>query len=348
MTTVATWGGALMACAVLWWYVEFRRKAAAVEAEEYLPLFNWRRMLTNLALRLVAKRPAKPGNTVADLRRKMSRFDKPFEGPADFYYRKEILADLECEWFQPQGVADDAPLIVHFPGGGFILAAMNGHRQFLVDVCRTQGCRALLAQYRLAPEFPLPVAQIDGLRLYKHLLESLEQDPAKLFLMGDSAGGNVVLSTLLQARDQGLALPAAGILISAGSDLTLSCASTLENMDKDPMFHINNLHWILQQAIPVEQATNDPLISPTLGNYTGLPPLLFEVGSSEIMRDHSILAAENARRDGVEVQLTISPHSPHAYPLMKFLPEARAARARIVRFMGRLSGPVDTREQTGG
>ena len=121
-------------------------------------MFNWRRMLTNLVLRLVARGPHKPGNTVSDLRIKMSRFDKPFEAPADFYYRKEILADLECEWFQPHGVADDEPLILHFPGGGFILAALNGHREFLADVCRIQGCRALLAQYRLAPETPLPAA----------------------------------------------------------------------------------------------------------------------------------------------------------------------------------------------
>jgi acetyl esterase/lipase len=228
------------------------------------------------------------------------------------------------------------------------LAALNGHRQFLADVCRVQGCRALLAQYRLAPETPLPAAQIDGLRIYKHLLASLDQNPGKLFLMGDSAGGNVVLSTLLQARDQGLALPAGGILISAGANLTLSCVSTIENMNKDPMFHISALHWILQQAIPIEQATNDPLISPALGNYKGLPPLMFEVGSTEIMRDHSILSAENARKEGVDVQLTISPKSPHAYPLMKFLPEAKAARARIGRFISRLSSPVEVCEQTKG
>jgi len=206
----------------------------------------------------------------------------------------------------------------------------------IVDLCRSNGCRALLAQYRLAPEHKLPTGQIDGFNAYRHVIEELKQNPKQVFILGDSAGGNVALSTLLQARDARLPQPAGAMLLSPGTDLSLTCDSTIENMGKDPMFHMSTVIWMLKMALPTTQASNDPLVSPSLGDFTGIAPLLFEVGSTEILRDHSTLAADNAQKQGVDVEITVSPHSPHVYPIMKFLPEAVAARARIKTFIDRL------------
>ena len=310
-------------------------------------------MLLNGVLRLVARRRFRPTNTASSLRRLLGKVDRQYNAPPGVNHRKEKIIDLDCEWFEPEDVAADAPLILYFPGGGFFLPAMSAHREMLVDLSRRNGCRALLAQYRLAPEYPLPTGQRDGLKMYRYLVEQLGYTEGQIFIAGDSAGGNVTLSTLLQARDAQLKMPAGAILLSPGSDLTMCSTSTLENLNKDPMFHISALLWMMKLGLPTSMASNDPLVSPSLGDYQGLPPLLFEVGSTEILRDHSTIAVDNARNAGVDVEFTVSPKSPHVYPVMKFLPEAKAARQRMSTFINRLrpqsiteSGNVDNMDSS--
>ena len=295
-------------------------------------------MLLNGLLRLVARRRFRSKWTITAIRKLLKKLDRPVKMPSGMESRVETIVGLECEWFTPQGLDNGAPLMLYFPGGGFVLPAMNAHRDMIVHMCHKNGCRALLAQYRLGPEHKMPTGQRDGLNIYRHLLEELNEKPENLFLAGDSAGGGIVLSTLQQARDAKLPMAAGGIMLSPGADLTLAGTSIIDNLNKDPLFHISALLWMLQRALPPEVASNNPLVSPALGDFAGLPPLLLEVGSTEMMLDSSTLVAQRAQEAQVPVELTISPYSPHVYPIMTFLPEAKAAHERMSQFMQRLNG----------
>lgn len=298
-------------------------------------MINWKRMLLNGVLRLVARRRFKNSYTIEAVRKLVAKLDRPVRLTPGMEHRLESLVDLDCEWLIPAGVAKDAPLLLYFPGGGFVLPAMNAQRDMIVDLCYQNGCRGLLAQYRLGPEHMMPTGQLDGLAIYKHLINDMGEQASNIFLIGDSAGGGIALSTLQQARDANLALPAGAMLLSPGTDLTMSGSSLLDNLNKDPLFHISALLWMMRRSLPNTVASNNPLVSPALGDFTGLPPLLLEVGSTEMLLDHSTTVAEKARDQGVDVSITISPYSPHVYPIMGFLPEGQAARKRMQTFMQR-------------
>ena len=108
-----------------------------------------------------------------------------------------------------------------------MLPAMNAQREMIVDLCYENGCRALPAQYRLGPQHMMPTAQLDGLAIYKHLVEEMGELANNIILIGDSAGGGIALSALQQTRDAKIALPSGAILLSPGTDLTMSGSSLL-------------------------------------------------------------------------------------------------------------------------
>jgi len=299
-------------------------------------------MLLNGVMRLVARRRFKNSYSIEAVRKVVAKLDRPVKLSPGMEHRLETIVDLKCEWLIPEGLGADSPLLLYFPGGGFVLPAMNAQREMIVDLCYENGCRALLAQYRLGPEHMMPTAQLDGLAIYRHLVEELGELANNIILIGDSAGGGIALSTLQQTRDAKIALPSGAILLSPGTDLTMSGSSLLDNLNKDPLFHISALLWMLRRSLPNTVASNNPLVSPALGDFTGLPPLLLEVGSTEMLLDHSTSVADRAREKGVDVKITISPHSPHVYPIIAFLPEAKAARERIKVFIQRAHKPKIT------
>ena len=296
---------------------------------------NWKRILLNGVLRLLARRKFRNRYTVNAVRGLLGKFDRPVKLPENIRHRAESIVDLQCEWFEPEGIDSDSPLLVYFPGGGFILPATGAHRKMIEHICVENKCRGLLAQYRLGSDHRMPTAQTDGLNVYSYLVEQLGENPDTIFMMGDSAGGGVALSTLLQVRDAGLPLPAGAVLLSPWTDLTFAGDGLFDNLNKDPLFHISAFLWMLKHSKPENLALNDPLVSPAFGDFSNLPPLLLEVGSTELLLDSSRTVAKRAREKQVEVELTISPYSPHIYPVLGFLPEAQAARQRINQFIQR-------------
>jgi len=299
------------------------------------PVGGWRLALTNLLLRLTVRRGFKPSLTPEQLRQRVQRLDRTREWrpPSGLDHRTSTLNGLHCEWFEPDGLTETSPVILYFPGGGFVLQAMRSQRKMLADLCLQTGCRGLLVQYRVAAEHMLPTAQLDGLAAYRALLEQPDTDPQRLFILGDSAGGNVALSTLQQARDAGLPQPAGAILLSPATDMTVSGDGMIKNLKRDPFFEVDFMLWMRNTSLPAQEPTHNPVISPAWGSFSGLPPLLVEVGSTEILIDGSLLVAERGALEGVEVSLTIEPRAPHVYPVMTWLPQAKAARKRIQHFI---------------
>jgi acetyl esterase/lipase len=186
--------------------------------------------------------------------------------------------------------------------------------------------------YRLAPEHAFPAAADDGLAAYRALLES-GTDPRDLVLAGDSAGGGLSLATLLAARAAGLPQPAAVVLFSPWVDLTLDGASMTSKADADPIFTEAALRSFAELYVPSGDRSH-PLASPLFADLAGLPPLLVQVGSDELLLDDAVRLAAHAGAADVAVTLDIGPNLPHVFQLnYGRLDEADAALDRAARFL---------------
>ncbi len=242
---------------------------------------------------------------------------------------------VPAEWIVPQGV--DTPRVVLFlHGGGYYCGSIASHRTLAANVAHACVARSLLIDYRLAPEHPFPAAIQDATAAYEFLLGQ-GYAPGQIMVAGDSAGGGLALALLVHLRDEHLRdahkpLPAAAICLSPWLDLTLSGSSWAANAKKDLMLDANEL----RQAAEIYLRGEDPrapLASPCFADLSGLPPLLIQVGSPELLVSDSTYLAEKARAAGVEVTLELWPGMQHEWQFAaRILPEAREALSHIGAF----------------
>lgn len=218
--------------------------------------------------------------------------------------------------------------VLYLHGGGYLLYAARAYNVFLSRLADGLQARVIAPAYRLAPEYPFPAAIDDCLRAYGALLDS-GHDPSRLIVAGESAGANATLVTLQRARDRSTPMAAAAILMSGGFDFSWESPSIVSNAGRDALVGPRGLDF-LQRWFRPDVAATDPLASPMFGDFHGLPPLLFQTGDTEVLRDDSVRAAERARAAGVKVRLEVYPLAPHAWSqLMPWLPEARDALRQI-------------------
>ena len=191
--------------------------------------------------------------------------------------------------------------------------------------------RVLAADYRLAPEHPFPAQLEDSHRVYLWLLEQQGIHPQHIVMGGESAGAGLTLSTLVALRDEGLPLPAGGVLISGWLDLDPRSTSMQFNRHYDFVTRIG-IRSMAKRFAPVSEHRN-PLVSPVHADMTGLPPLLIQVGAAETLLDDNLRCAEAARSAGVEVKLEVWPDMIHAWHVFApMLEEGRQAIQRIGEF----------------
>lgn len=245
------------------------------------------------------------------------------------------LDGISAEWIYPPNVSPQA-IILYLHGGGWTLGWTNTGRRMLAHICQAARCRALAVNYRLAPEHPFPAALSDSFSAYCWLLSN-GISPHKIVIAGDSAGGNLALSTLLALRDAGEPMPAAAVCISAITDL--ECSGESFETKKDPALTTSFVKTMIHHYIG-GQNPRLPLISPHYGNLNDFPPLLIHVGEDELLLSDSLRLADNARAGGVDVQLVVYPKMWHVWhTFVPILPEARQAVAEIGSFIShRLSG----------
>jgi acetyl esterase/lipase len=226
------------------------------------------------------------------------------------------------------------PAIVYFHGGGYVAGSARAGAHLAAELARRTGGRALSVDYRLAPEHPYPAAVQDGLAAYAGLLESGTR-PSRVLLAGDSAGGGLAVATLLAAREQGLPQPAAVAVFSPWADLTRSGASMRTKDGTDPLFSYDAMGWYAGRYLPAGDRSA-PLASPVFAALAGLPPLLIQAGSHEVLLDDAVRLAANAARDDVEVTLQVAPEGTHVFQLhFGALHEADEAIDEIARFFRR-------------
>jgi acetyl esterase/lipase len=238
---------------------------------------------------------------------------------------------VPAEWITPEG-APVTGTILFLHGGSFISGSIASHRTLAGNVALVSGARVLLIDYRLGPEHPFPAGLEDAAAAYEWLL-SQGTAPGRIVFTGDSAGGNLSLALLVRLRDHGRPLPAAAVCLSPNPDLTYSGESWVFNSKKDVMIQERKE----RQAVAVYlhgADRRDPLASPSFADLRGLPPLLLQVGSYEVLLSDVERFAGKARQAGVPVSLEVWPGMQHEWQFTaRILPEGRRAIARIGRFV---------------
>lgn len=230
-----------------------------------------------------------------------------------------------------EGVATDN-VVLYFHGGVYVIGTAVASVPLVSDLARRVGSRAVTLDYRLGPEHPYPGAVEDARSAYEGLLAQ-GIDPGQIALAGESAGGGLAVATLIALREAGTPLPACAYLMSPYVDLTLSGQTLDEKQALDPVLSPEGLRIRVPDYVAGADAA-DPLISPIFGDLRGLPPLLIQAGSHEILLSDAVRLAERAARFDVTVTLDVTPGVPHVFQgFAALLEEGSAALNRAADFL---------------
>jgi acetyl esterase/lipase len=235
-------------------------------------------------------------------------------------------AEVSVDGIEPRHV------VVYFHGGVYVIGDAFLAAGLASQVGRRTGAKVISVDYRLAPEHPYPAAVDDALAAYEALLRG-GTAPSDIAFAGESAGGGLAVATLVNARDHGLPLPAAALVMSPYVDLTLAGATMQSKREADPLLSPQ----ALRARVPDYTSGQDAalgLISPIFAELSGLPPLIIQAGTHEVLLDDAIRLARQAATADVQVTLDITPRVPHVfqayYPI---LDEAAAALDRAGQFL---------------
>jgi acetyl esterase/lipase len=221
-------------------------------------------------------------------------------------------------------------VLLGFHGGGFFTGSMYTHRKLFAHFAKAIGCRALILQYRYAPENPYPAQLEDALNAYTWLLNQGIMAPHIAFI-GDSAGGNLCITAMLKARDRGLPLPAAAMPISPWYDMEGVMDSLVYNQGKDLLFTKEWVKAIAGMYLGTHGNHRDPYANPLYADLKGLPPLYLQVGGDELLLDDSTIMAKHARKAGVDVRIDVFPGMQHTFQMaVGRAPESTDAVQRYV------------------
>jgi monoterpene epsilon-lactone hydrolase len=233
-------------------------------------------------------------------------------------------------------------VILYFHGGVYVIGSAAFSVPLVGDLVRRTDATAITLEYRLAPEHPYPAAVEDARAAYEGLLAQ-GLAPAQIALAGESAGGGLAVATLLALREAGVPLPSCAYLMSPYVDLTLSGETLTGKQEVDPLLTPDGLRARVPDYVAGGDAS-DPFISPIFGDLGGLPPLLIQVGSHEVLLSDAIRLAGRAAISDVTVTLDVTPGVPHVFQAYAgLLDEAGAALDRGSDFLNAQLSHADAR-----
>ena len=230
-------------------------------------------------------------------------------------------AEITVDGVEPRHV------VLYFHGGVYVMGDAFLAADLASQIGRRTRAKALSVDYRLAPEHPFPAAVDDALAVYQALLDN-GTAPSDIAFAGESAGGGLAIATMVNARDHGLPLPAAAFVMSPYADLTLAGATMETKRDLDPLLNPEALRARVADYTSGQDAGLG-LISPIFADLAGLPPLIIQAGTHEVLLDDAIRLARQAATADVAVTLDITPGVPHVFQAYHpILDEAAAALNR--------------------
>ncbi len=242
---------------------------------------------------------------------------------------------LEAEWLRPRE-AHPTRVLLYLHGGGYVIGSLNTHRSLVGSLAQRTGLNVLTINYRKAPDHPFPAALDDARRAYRWLLRHGHQ-PHDIVVGGDSAGGGLALALLLALRDAGEPLPAAGIALSPWTDLNLP-TSALRRVAREEGLLLEALQMRTWGGLYAHKTPlSHPLLSPARAELHGLPPLLVQISTAEVLYDDVLRFADKARTAGVPVTVQAFEGLVHWWHLFwRVVPEARQALDQVATFLTEL------------
>jgi acetyl esterase/lipase len=279
---------------------------------------------------LLASMPDSSGKPIEERRKLMEQASAAAHIPEEIVVEAAVAAGRPAEWSRLKGAPEDKT-ILYLHGGGYTMGSLITHRQMVAFISRAAGASALSLDYRLAPEHPFPAAVEDAAAAYRWLLKQ-GFAPEKIAVAGDSAGGGLTVATLLMLRDSGDPLPAAAICLSPWTDLSCSSESYATNAATEAMIAEDMIKEMAAMYLNGSDPKT-PLASPIFADLTGLPPLLIQVGSEEVLLGDSIALDRKAGTCGVSSTLEIWQDMIHVWQAFSpILAEGRDAINRIGEF----------------
>lgn len=294
----------------------------------------WKQLITERILKTIIRKPSQFNLPPNSLRLALEQLCRAFPQNKEVEIRTLRLAGLRAEEIKPQ--TESTQLIFHIHGGAFFLGSLKTHRAFLTQIAARTQMQVLHVDYPLSPEHQHPEA-IDALfDIYTTLLDQGVQSK-DIILSGDSCGANLALALALRIQQEKLPQVSGLILLSPFLDLTLTSESLRYNAQHDALLSIETLETGIDYYVPKNMDKSDPTISPLFADLTGLPPILVQVGSKEILLDDAQRFKERAEQANVKVHFKIYTGMWHNFQMFSaWFDEAQQAIADLAEFAHQL------------
>jgi len=250
--------------------------------------------------------------------------------PWGVHFKHLKIKYMKAEWIKPYRL-EKHKAILYLHGGGYALGSSQTHRAMVGYMAKELNAAALLIAYRKIPEHQYPAAVEDAVLGYRYLLKE-GYAPEDILLAGDSAGGGLVITTLLELRKLKMQMPMGAVCLSPWLDLTVTGDSVEKNILKDPLVRVKEMReW--GKIYAGKHSFDHPMLSPLKADLSGLPPLLIQASDTEILYSDALALAEVAKAAGVPVTLQIWKGLIHWWHIFwHFLPEAQEAIQKIKEF----------------
>jgi monoterpene epsilon-lactone hydrolase len=270
---------------------------------------------------------ANPDEPISELRNRNEHWGDMTAEPGGVDYLETEVAGFPALWAIPQGSQEDR-VILALHGGGFLSGSIYTHRKLFAHLAKATGARALITEYRKVPEHGHPAPVEDTTTAYQWLLDQ-GVEPRRIAVAGDSSGGGLALATLLNARELGLPVAAALLLMSPWVDMTVSSDTWESNRDKDPFFKKEVVEALAANFLRGTDA-KDPLASPLFADLKGMPPMHIQAGGDEALVGESVRLAEAARLADVDARVEVFPGQLHTFQMAAgWAPEADEAIRKL-------------------
>lgn len=270
---------------------------------------------------------------LATMRDVFEEWHLPTREPRDVTYEETDADGIPAIWCNPVGAAADRVLLF-FHGGGGVVGSMYTHRKLAAHIAKAAGARALVLNYRLAPENPFPAQVEDGVTAYRWLIGQGFK-PEHIATAGDSAGGAFAISTVVKLREEGDSLPAAIVSMSPYTDMELSGDAMEYNAETETLVDRPLMEGMVESLLCGLTPVTDPLANLLYADLSGLPPVYISAGELEMLKDDGVRLAERIEAAGGEARVDIGSGMQHVYQFLAGrTPEGDAAVETIGNWMG--------------
>lgn len=255
-----------------------------------------------------------PSLAIEDLRSMFDGWGAAALEPEEVTYKSGRVGDVEAIWALPQET-DGRRVIIYTHGGGFVVGSADSHRKMAGHLAKALECNAVVLNYRLAPESPFPAQIYDVVSAYGFLIDE-GYEPKNIIIAGDSAGGNLALSSVLKIQDLGLPLPGAVIAYSPWLDMALRGDSLDYNSDKDILISRQLLEGMVGMFLGETTHPLDPFANPLESDLAGFPPVYINAGGDEALLSDAEVFHSKAKKQGVKSMLSVVPGMQHVFPAL--------------------------------